>query len=337
MNIPRLRAAQPCPALKPIQPNVAMNLIRPLITIGLLLANSVTAAPPRVAILGDSITYGGTWCVRVESALRNTPEFADAEIVNFGLSSETVSGLSEEGHAGGKFPRPCLQERQERVLNAFKPTLVLACYGMNDGIYLPPDPTRLKAYQDGIVRLKTAVEERGARLVLITPPLYNADKPSTDPLRYDAALDQFAAWLIGQRAAGWQVVDIRAPLRAAIAKAKQEQPTFKYAGDGVHPGEKGHGFIADAVCAGLWQEWKLPGTPEIATEPALGILAKRHHLLKHAWLSETKHTRPGVPAGLPMDQAREQAAKLLLEYRAALKSKVSVRQSHQRLNLIGFQ
>jgi len=61
------------------------------------------AAPARVAILGDSITYDGRWATRVESALRFTPEFADAEIVNFGLGSETVSGLSEPNHAGGNF------------------------------------------------------------------------------------------------------------------------------------------------------------------------------------------------------------------------------------------
>ena len=69
------------------------------------------AAAKRIVILGDSITYGGRWAMLVESALRETPRFADAEMVNFGLSSETVSGLSEPGHAGGAFPRPCLHER----------------------------------------------------------------------------------------------------------------------------------------------------------------------------------------------------------------------------------
>ena len=63
------------------------------------------------------------------------------------------------------------------MLAAFKPTLVLACYGMNDGIYLPPDEARIKAYQDGILKLKAAVEKHGARIVFITPPLYQPDKP----------------------------------------------------------------------------------------------------------------------------------------------------------------
>ena len=133
------------------------------------------AATPRVAILGDSITYGGRWPTRVESALRNTPQFAGAEIVNFGLGSETVSGLSEPGHAAGQFPRPCLHERLGRILEAYKPTLVLACYGMNDGIYQPLDETRTKAYQDGCLKLKEAVEKAGAVIVFISPPLHQAD------------------------------------------------------------------------------------------------------------------------------------------------------------------
>ena len=153
----------------------------------LALSLHAQAASPRVAILGDSITYDGRWATRVEAAIRTTPEFADAEIVNFGLGSETVSGLSEPGHAGGKFPRPCLHERLDRILDAFKPALVLACYGMNDGIYLPLDDTHFKAYRDGIVKLKTAVEKQGGKIIFITPPLHNADKPADDPNRYDPA------------------------------------------------------------------------------------------------------------------------------------------------------
>jgi hypothetical protein len=84
---------------------------------------------PRILFLGDSITYGGNWTVHVESAIRAQKGMARATIVNMGLSSETTSGLSEPGHAGGAFPRPDLHERLGRVLEQFKPTLVVACYG----------------------------------------------------------------------------------------------------------------------------------------------------------------------------------------------------------------
>lgn len=283
----------------------------------LILSLGADAATPRIAILGDSITYGGRWATLVESALRDTPQFADAEIVNFGLASETVSGLSEPGHAGGQFPRPCLHERLGRILDAYKPTLVLACYGMNDGIYQPLDETRTRAFQDGCTKLKEAVGKTGAAIVFITPPLHQADKPSTDPNRYDAVLDAYGQWLVSQRAKGWDVIDIRPDLKRAIAEAKQANPSFVYAGDGVHPGNDGHDFIAASICKQLWPILKLPGSPHFAQGDALGILLKRNELLKHAWLTKTRHTRPGVPAGLPLDQAEAQARKLMEDYHNA--------------------
>ncbi len=283
----------------------------------LLAGLSLWASDARVAFLGDSITYDGRWPALVESALRATPQFADADIVDLGLPSETVSGLSEEGHAGGQFPRPCLHERLERVLTAFEPTLVLACYGMNDGIYLPADQTRLKAFQDGILKLKSAVEKHGARIIFITPPLFRPVKSSDDVNRYDAVLDGYADWLVSQRASGWQVVDIRPALEQAVAQAKVLNAAFVYADDGVHPGDDGHHFIAEAVCQGLWPLLNLPGSPHFADGPALTILKQRQTLLKDAWLSKTRHLRPGIPVGLPLEQAREKAAPLLAKYRAA--------------------
>jgi len=272
------------------------------------------AGEPRVAILGDSITYSGRWPALVESALRTFPAFTEAEIVNFGLASETVSGLSEPGHAGGKFPRPDLHERLERIIGAFKPTHVLACYGMNDGIYLPLDETRQKAFQEGMSRLKVAAEKQGAKFVAITAPLYDADRAAQGPQGYDAVLDAQAAWLASQE--GWQVIDIRPDLRAAIAAEKQTHPDFVYARDKIHPGEKGHDFIAASVVRQIWPLWHLPGKPALADGKALSILETRAVILKHAWLSKTGLTRPGVPDGLPFEAAQERAAELLREYHA---------------------
>ena len=300
-------------------------MIRPLLCFMALIAFSINlkAAPERVAILGDSITFDGRWATRVEAALRSTTEFGDAEIVNFGLSSETVSGLSEPGHAGGKFPRPCLHERLDRILEAFKPTLVLACYGMNDGINLPLEATRFKAYLDGIVKLKTAVEKQGGKIIFITPPLHNADKPSDDPNRYDVTLDTYGEWLVSRRADGWQVIDIRPDLKQAVAVEKTQNPKFIYAKDNIHPGEEGHRFIADSILRQIWPLLKLPGSPKLPNDGALAILSRRNALLKLAWLTKTRHTRPGVPAGLPLDQAEAQAEKMMQDYQEAAARKVS--------------
>lgn len=294
----------------------------------------VMAAPERIAILGDSITYGGRWPTRLESALRGTARFTDAEIVNFGLSSETVSGLSEPGHAGGAFPRPCLHERLQRVLEQFRPTLVLACYGMNDGIYLPLADDRQKAFQDGCIKLKAAAEKSGASIVFISAPLFSADKPESDDKQYDAVIDAQAKWLTAQKKQGWQVIDMRPALRESVAAAKKANPQFVYSGDRVHPGPEGHDFIAAAVAKELWPLWKLPGMPLMADGSALATLSKRNELLKHAWLSQTRHIRPGVAAGLPMEQAEKQAKQLLEEYRALLVPKISQWNGFERLDFM---
>ncbi len=54
------------------------------------------------------------------------------------------------------FPRPCVHERLDRALEKFRPTVVTIAYGMNDGIYYPPSPERLVAYQQGIT---TAIDK----------------------------------------------------------------------------------------------------------------------------------------------------------------------------------
>jgi pimeloyl-ACP methyl ester carboxylesterase/lysophospholipase L1-like esterase len=290
------------------------------------------AAEPRVLFLGDSITYDGRWATGVESALRTTPAFEKAEIVNAGLPSETASGLSEPGHAGGKFPRPCVHERLQRVLDGFKPTLVIACYGMNDGIYLPADPARTEAFQKGIATLKGEVEKAGARIIFVTPPLFQADKPVPDAARYDTVLDGYAAWLVSQKSGGWEVVDIRTSLRESVAKAKAADPAFVFAGDGIHPGDEGHRFVARAVCDGLWPLLKLSGEPRIAEGKAFATMREAQELLKLAWLGETKHLRPGIPAGLPVAAARPRAAKLVANHGAAMTLKESGWKGYERID-----
>jgi pimeloyl-ACP methyl ester carboxylesterase/lysophospholipase L1-like esterase len=288
-------------------------------------------APQRVAILGDSITYDGRWVTRVEASLRASPEFATAEIVNFGLSSETLSGLSEAGHAGGKFPRPSLHERLARILTGFKPTLVLACYGMNDGLYQPSDPARTKAFQSGVLKVKAEVEARGGKIIFITPPLYKADHPADDSVHYDAVLDDYSHWLVSRSESGMPVIDIRADLKQAIAAEKAKNPEFIYAADGIHPGEEGHCFIAESVTRQLWPLLKLSDQPKTPENTALAILGARGELLKHAWLTQTRHTRPEIPQGLPMIQANARAAKLIADYRTA-SSAVSDWSGYQRLD-----
>lgn len=202
------------------------------VLLALFLAHAM-GGEPKIAILGDSIPYSGQWPALVEAALRQAPAYRHAEIVSMALPSETVSGLSEPGHAGGAFPRPCLHDRLDSILSKYAPTLVIACYGMNDGMMQPFSESGFQAYQQGMERLKKRVEDSGAQFIAITPPPYMADTPEKDAARYNQVLDTYAAWLASRKKDGWKVVDMRPELGRQIREAKKRNPRFIYAGDGV--------------------------------------------------------------------------------------------------------
>src|SRR5437762_1852943 len=101
----------------------------------------------RVLFVGDSITHSGGYIQYVDAYLLTRFPQAKYELINVGLGSETVTGLSEPDHP---WPRPDIHERFERALDKAKPDVVIACYGMNDGIYYPFAEERFQKYQAGI-------------------------------------------------------------------------------------------------------------------------------------------------------------------------------------------
>ncbi len=269
----------------------------PLLLIWVLTAflSVVFAREERVAILGDSIPYAGGWPTLVTEGLHQSKQYADATIVNICVPSETVAGLSEPGHAGGAFPRPCLHDRLARVLAEFKPTLVIACYGMNDGLYKPLDPGRFESYKTGIIRLKKEAEAAGARVILVTPPPYRGDQLDKPQDEYDKTLSAYGEWLVSQRKNGWDVIDIRPYVKKGIAEAKKSKPGFVYAGDGVHPGDAGHRLIGEAVCSGLTKLAGVPAKVKLPEGADYQDAFKKQEQLRNEWLNRTKHQRPQIP------------------------------------------
>ena len=283
----------------------------------------------RILFLGDSITYSGQYVDAFETFLYLRFSTRHFEVINVGLPSETVSGLSEDGHAGGQFPRPDLHERLDRVLAKTKPDLIFACYGMNDGIYRPFDEGRFAKFRDGIERLRAKAQAAGAQIIHLTPPTFHplsarnqpdADgKPAAKTLGgYNEVLDRYAAWLLDQRAKGWRVIDLHGPMNAFIEEQRKTKPDFVFAGDGVHANEAGHALMAEQLIAGLAPaelDWwhKIQGTEYFQTTKAKGFtdaIRKRGRILADAWLTDTVHTRPGMAKGLPLDEAQAQAAVL---------------------------
>src|SRR5436309_3823549 len=127
----------------------------------------------RVIFLGDSIAYAGGYVSLVEAYFVTRYPGRTIEFINAGLPSETVSGLTEEGHAGGKFPRPDLHERLGRLLDQTRPDLVVACYGMNDGIYAPLNEERFAKFREGMEWLHAQVGKAAAAIIHVTPPTFD--------------------------------------------------------------------------------------------------------------------------------------------------------------------
>lgn len=300
---------------------------------GLCLASRVTAQEPKAVdylFLGDSNTYAGDYVAMFEAGLRlSSPE--TSVFLNLGLPSETVSGLSEPGHAGGNFPRPDLHERLDRVLKQVKPKKVFACYGMNCGIYHPYADDRFAAYQSGVRKLAEAVKSAGAELVMITPPLFDSlplqgrtlpataerfDRPYQG---YDQVLDLYSAWLVAEAATGnWGVVDLRSNLKENLASKRKSEPNYTFAPDGVHLSQQGHWLVARQLLRQVAPNVLNPEAEDFISaaggkadlQPLLEMLRKRQRMLTDCYLNAIGHKRPGMAAGLGLAEAEQQAADL---------------------------
>lgn len=293
-------------------------------------AQKIVPGIKRILFLGNSITWAGIYVNDVEAYVRMQYPDRQFEFINAGLPSETVSGLSEPGHAGGEFPRPDLHERLERVLEQTKPDLVFACYGMNDGIYLPFDTARFQKFQEGINWLHSEIVKTGARIIHLTPPDY--DELRGGNKGYAAVLDRYADWLMTRGySAKWEVADIHYPMQKYLAAHRKADAQFGPEGfalaqDGVHPGEAGHWIMARQILLylGFKEVRKMPGITAALKQlkdpgKFVELVARRQNILRDAWLTATGHKRPGMPQGLPLSEAQTKSDELMEQLRQIMK------------------
>lgn len=276
----------------------------------------------QILFLGNSITYSGQYIAFIETYYRLKHPESTMEWINLGLPSETVSGLSEEGHAGGAFPRPDLHERLGRIFEQIQPELVFANYGMNDGIYMPLEEQRFQKYKDGIEWLASEMAVINAQGIFITPPIY-------DPIKGEAyanVLDNYSDWLISKRYTdNWEVIDLHWPMRKYLEDKRKKDPEFFLAKDGIHPGAMGHWLMAKPILAYLGLETAEYDSFESAIsefengEKISNLISKKQVILRDAWLRSTGHLRPGLAEGLPLEEAYIQANLLEKEIRDLLR------------------
>jgi len=240
------------------------------------------AKPIVILFLGDSITAAGGYVRNIQAELSKQNPANPPQVINHGKSSETVSNLSEAYHPGR---RPCVLDRIDDELANNKVDYVVACYGINCGIYHPFNEKRFAAYQAGIATLTKKVQAAGAKLILLTPPPYARPGPAfpagTDtakaekllaeanaaaeiegekdvnkfgyrtPFAYydEAVLAPYAKWLLTLDGKdGVLVVDLRTPM---LAKIKET-----HGGDPIHPNGTGHGIMAEAFLK-KWTEMQV--------------------------------------------------------------------------------
>ena len=269
-----------------------------------------TAGSPWV-FLGDSNTYSGGYVSILDAWLGGAELASVPKLLNLGMSSETASGESEVDHP---FKRPCVHERLDKVLALTKPAVVFICYGMNDGIYQPRSDENLDSFKHGMRKLAAAVKGSGAKLVCMTPPIFESEPvsiqgklgPSADgrfayfaPYEgYDQVLESQTEWLLTNEIEADLVVDIHRLLHSEKSKRVLDDPKFSYSKDGVHFGTEAHALIAEAILQKLRApQFVLDAYP---SNEAIAIANQRMTLLRNAYLSATGKNRPGLPAGFPV-------------------------------------
>lgn len=281
-------------------------------------------ASRRIVFLGDSITEDGRYIAHLHYyCKKHLPEHT-IEMINLGLSSETVSGLSEPDHP---FPRPCILDRVDRALALSKPEWVVVSYGINDGVYYPFSEERLQHFQLGMLELIRRVKATGAKVIVMTPPPLDAASYTGKLLpegavkysfsqayeNYTEVMKQYRDWMMKDlRNIADRVVDIYNPLVNTAAAERKKDPSFR-SGDGIHPNLSGHWVIAKALLGELFRIYPEIGPEYLSDEtisPAFGLVMQRHTLLSAAWKEAVGHSNPGKAEALPIEEALLAAGKL---------------------------
>jgi hypothetical protein len=187
---------------------------------------------------------------------------------------------------------------------------------MNDGIYKPFDNERFLKFKEGIQWLHELVARSDTKIIHITPPVYDELKGKKNG--YESVLQRYSIWLTRQRdSLHWEVIDIHSPMKKYLDEHRHLDSAFALANDGVHPGALGHWLMAKQILLYL-------GVSEVANvddpatlwnskqvnEEVYKLVASRQAMMKDAWLSATKHQRPGMKAGIPLDEALKESTEI---------------------------
>jgi hypothetical protein len=183
--------------------------------------------------------------------------------------------------------------------------VVFACYGMNDGIYLPPDTDRFAAFQAGVHKLIDQCQRAGVKQIfLITPPIYDFI-PKPAEFNYDAVLAEYAQWVLGLQGPGVTVIDLHTAMRkAGDGRAKPFSP------DKVHPGDDGHLLMARMIVSALGVTPPDEMVTAVKADPLFKLAEQKRTLRSAAWMRHVGYTRETTVPPRPLGTAEADAARV---------------------------
>jgi len=205
----------------------------------------------RVVFYGDSITAQREYTARVEEFVLTRFPTMKVTFYHAGVGGDRVTGGGEG----------TIDERLDRDVLRFKPTVVTVMLGMNDAEYKPFDQATFDTYARGYRHIvdRLQAELPGVRLTLIQPSAFDdVSRAPSVPGGYNAVLRRYADFVatLG-RERGALVADFNGPLVQGLERVQRTNVPLAHQilPDRVHPGPAGHWLMAEA----LLRAWHAPG------------------------------------------------------------------------------
>jgi lysophospholipase L1-like esterase len=205
-----------------------------------------------VACFGDSITASEEGYVKILQMNMDElyPEL-NLRFLNYGKSSETVTGLTEKVHPGA---RPVLFDRLNTELDETPIDIAFFCYGINCGIYGPPSKELFKSYKKGLDSFLKEMKKRDIAVVLLTPtPLaldvvFNVQTNAVDDYGYLNPYPEYDKEVLQE----FKQIILDTKHRSVLAKIDIHTPLFAkridcYTEDPIHPNQNGHQLITRTI------------------------------------------------------------------------------------------
>jgi len=204
----------------------------------------------RVVFYGDSITDQRLYTTFTETYVLTRFPRMNVTFVHSGWGGDRVTG-------GGGGP---IDQRLQRDVFPYKPTVMTIMLGMNDGSYRAFDQGIFDTFASGYRHIVQSVKGTlpGVRITAIVPSPYDdVTRAPNFEGGYNAVLIRYGDFV--RELAGSEkltTADLNSPMVAALKKAKELNPEVaqKILPDRVHPGPGGHLLMTEA----LLKAWKGP-------------------------------------------------------------------------------